>query len=638
MKVSYTWLQTYFSEPLPSVLELDTLLSLHAFEIEGIEQVGEEWVIDVDVLPNRSSDCLSHRGIARELATLLARPLKSDPLREPLPSIAQSRVLTVEVENAELCPRYMATVMRGVTIGPSPLWLSDALLRLGQRSVNNVVDATNYVMFNLGQPLHAFDLGKLTPRPDGVRGIAVRAAREGERITLLGGAELTLSPRNLVIADEVLGDPLALAGVKGGTLAEIGPETVDIVLESANFQYVSVRKTSREFRLTTDASVRFQNEPVPELAAFAMRDVARLIEEIAGGVIEGGVDVFVGSREGMPIEVTLTEMNDLLGTEITVDEVERILVRFEWEFSRHEEHFTVTPPWERTDLSIKEDIIEEVGRVYGYGEIPSRLPKSPEKPPRVHARYYAMEKVRHALVSAGYSEVYTYVLADRGEVELENPLAADKSFLRSTLRPGLLRALEHNVHHAPYLGLDTVRLFEIGTVFTARGEYMSVSLGARAVRGKQTTVDRTIVKDIECLADLLGVKVTVKPEDGVAEFDLDALLPLLDEPEGAYPTVTLDRGVHFAPWSPYPYAPRDIAVWVPADTPAEEVLAVIVVHAPDLLVRHYQFDSFEKDGRTSYAWHLVFQAEDRTLTDSEVFAIMADITDALNAREDWEVR
>lgn len=640
MKTSHKWLQTYFEDELPSAQELADVLTFHSFEIEGVEQVGDDWVIDIDVLPNRSSDCLSHRGIARELSTILSRPLTRDPLRDPLPAWdSASDVLQIEVEDTKSCSRYMGAVVRGVTVGPSPTWLKERLETLGQRSINNVVDATNYVMLDVGQPLHAFDLDKLQADEANRRAITVRHAEQGEHITLLTGEDRVLAAHHTVIADGVAGVPLAIAGVKGGKTAEIGVETVDLVLECANFHYAPIRKTSRELRLATDASLRFQNEIPPQLSAFALRDLIELVLDIAGGKLVGVGDVYEEPGEGMPVEVSLGQINTLLGTMLSIDEVERILVRFEWEFSRSGEIFVVTPPWERTDLHIKEDIIEEIGRVHGYRDIRGVLPPPQTHPPRVHKSLYYSEMVRRALSLLGYSEVYTYTLQDRGEVELQNPLAADKSCMRMDLRTGILGALELNANNAPYLGLDTVKVFELGPVFRAQGEILHCALGARAVSGKQSKADAELMADLATLAESLGQELTTEsPQDGVVEFSLDALLPGLPEPEGYAPALIWDPATRYRPWSVYPCIYRDIAVWVPQGTPAEEVLAVVLEVSPELLVKHYQFDSFEKDARVSYAWHLVFQSKDRTLTDDDVAPIMDAVTKALNAREGWAVR
>lgn len=638
MKVSRNWLQTFFAEELPGAEELAELLTFHAFEIEGVEQVADDWVIDVDVLPNRSSDCLSHRGIAREISTLLSIPMERDPLREVIPAFDDTDQLAVDVADKSLCPRYIGVVMRGVTVGPSPDWLRTRLEAIGQKSINNIVDATNYLMFELGQPLHAFDLAKIGQK-EGVRSIYVRPAEDGEMLILLSGETLTLTSEDHVIADGVSGTPLALAGVKGGNEAEVTADTADVLLEAANFNYLMVRNMARRHKLATDASLRFQNEPARQLPAFAMRDLVTLIKDVAGGQYMGGRDVYDATHEHSPVDVTLRQINGLLGISLSVDDIERILVRFEWEFSRDGDEFAITSPWERTDLHQPVEFIEEIGRVWGYRNITSVLPRKTEHAPRLSKQQYYTDKIRRVLSERGYDEVLTYTLTDHGEVELANALASDKGFMRMDLREGLLGALELNTHTAPFLGLDTLKLFEIGTVFRTHGEVLHLALGSKAVSGTQSKADKMLMADLASLAEALGMELTQEEvQDGVVELSIDALLIELPEPEGYVASSAWKPQVRYKPWSSYPCVYRDIAVWVPEGTPAEEVLAVVIEVAPDTLVKHYQFDSFEKDGRVSYAWHLVFQSIERTLTNEEIEPVMASVTEALNSREGWEVR
>lgn len=636
MRISYNWLQTYFDSELPEPEALAELLTFHAFEVEGVEKAGNDTVLDVDVLANRSSDCLSHRGIARELSVLLSVPLKKDPLRESLPAWEEPEGFTVlPADDTDLSPRHMAAVVRGVTVGPSPQWLQDRVRALGQRPINNIVDATNFVMYDLGQPVHAFDLDKIEAE-DGARRIQVTPAKEGEQITLLGGEVRTLRESHLVIRDLVSGYALDVAGIKGGAQAELTSDTVDIVVDCANFNYLAVRKASRELKLSTDASTRFQNEPSPHLAAFAMRDVLALIRDVAGGQLVGVVDRFTEPPSRAPVRTSLQDINSVLGTDMTVTDMENILVRFEYEFSRDEEHVTVTPPWERSDLNIPADLIEEIGRVYGYNNITGVLPEAPTSPV-LNKRFFYEEKTRHLLNEMGYSEVYTYTLREKGEVSLVNPLAADKGCLRSTLREGVEDALTKNTATAPLLGLDTLKVFELGPVFRQEGEYLALALGTRAVTGKQKKAEVALAADIENLSQALGTELVGKTEDGIFETIFEAALPDLPEPVGYLPALPYRTDARFTMWSVYPYVLRDLALWVPEGVLAEEPLAVIVATASDLLVRHDLFDEFSKEGKTSYAFHLVWQAVDRTLTDEEVGKEMQAVEAALRERG-WEVR
>lgn len=629
MKVSYKWLQTYFDEKLPSPDDLGKLLTFHAFEIEGIEEINGDSVIDVDILPNRSSDCLSHRGIAKEISVLLNTKLKDDPFKKELVKFDDSKSIEVNIEDEKLCSRYGAVVVNGVKIGASPKWLVEYLEALGQKSINNVVDATNYVMLNIGQPLHAFDMGKLKGDK---KKITVRSAKAGEKITSLTGEEYELDESNLLITDGNSDVAIGIAGVKGGKVAEIDNKTKDIVIESANFNFVSVRKTSQKLKLWTDASIRFQNEPSAELVSYALRDVVALIQDIAGGDIEGGIDVYTGIEEKKPVSVKLSEINTLLGSDIKESEVNDIFDRFDFEYTSKDGVFTVTPPFERTDIEIKEDLIEEVGRVYGYKNVKSVPLSSIDKKPRINKVYYYASLIRSVLVEKGFSEVYTYTFTNSGDIEMENPLASDKGFLRNNLSDGISNSLDLNSKNVPLLGLERIKEFEIGTVFNKNGEYLSIAIG-----GSGKKVEKIINEVIDLLEEKIGKKPSGKIVDGILEFNLTDLVKNLKDPE-EYIEFSKKDIVTFIPISPYPFMLRDIAVWVPSSVKEIDIVEIIKEKGSDLLIRIDHFDVFEKDDKTSYAFHLVFQSNKKTLSDEEVNKIMEGVTSSLDGHSDWEVR
>jgi phenylalanyl-tRNA synthetase beta chain len=640
MRVSRNWLQEYFEAELPSAAQLAETLTFHAFEVEGVEQVGDDWVIDVDVLPNRSSDCLSHRGIAYELSVLLSLPMKKDPLREALAPLPVADTLRITLEKHQSCDRYIGAHMRGVSMAPSPAWLQNRLRAIGQRPINVVVDITNYVMCDLGQPMHAFDAAALTRDTQDTYHIGARVAKEGERITTLTGETCTLTPEDTVISDMTTDTPLAIAGVKGGAHAEVTPETTDIILEAAHFAYLPVRKTSRRVKIATESSLRFQNDPSALLPEYAIRKAIRLIEEIAGGSLAGVAEAGKNPPSQQPVDVTLSRINTLLGTALTTSDVEDILVRFGWTFSRDNEEFAISSPWERTDLHIEEEYIEEIGRVHGYSTLVGSLPPAPRRALEMHPQQYYVEALSRALSDIGYAEVYTYTLQNSGEVALENPLAADKSHLRSTLTHGMHDALAKNAYTAPVLGeYTTLTCFEIGTIWRGGKEHLSLAVGVRALAGKQSKAEAGLCEHVREVLTTIGANKVVLPplENGVLEIDLSALIETLPRPTHYGMPLPCNMAARYTPWSVYPHVLRDIAVWVPEDFPNEEVAAIIIATAPETLLRHDLFDTFSKDGRTSYAWHLVFQSTERTLTDEEVSGTMEDIAAACTKRG-WEVR
>lgn len=644
MKVSVAWLQKYFAEPLPSAAELEDALTFHSSEVEEKTGEGAQAVLDVKVLPDRAPYALSHRGIAYELAAALDRPLKDDPLREALPDFSAAGDARVSVSIADpKCLRYMAARVTGVKVGPSSDWLREALTRVGQRSINNIVDATNYVMLNIGQPLHAFDAGKLAAGAGGTNAISIRAAREGEKITTLTGEEYTLPAGTLLIVDGNTDASIAIAGVKGGKVAEVTSDTTDIIIEAANFDGVSVRKTSQALKLWTDASLRFQNKLSPELAAYGMRDVLALILELAGGTLSGVVDSYPDPEQpASPVSVTLAQLNGLLGTSFSVEDVGSALTRLALEHVIEGDHITVRPSFERRDITQWQDLAEEVGRIIGYDRVePAALPPMPATPDQ--KRFAGIERIKDFLTERGFTEISTQSFAETGEIELANPLQQERPWLRASLAANMEDALARAANVAPrVMGPEPMlKLFELGTVFTKGSEHLSLALGYRQLSGKPSAaLLQEVVDALLGAFPAAGLGRGADTGTGVAEISLkDANLESIGE---GYVPVRIALGP-YQPFSIYPSALRDIAVWTPAGTEESQVALLIEKNAGELLARIDLFDRFEKpqeDGasRISYAFRLVFQAPDRTLSDADIDPVMARVTDALNGEHSWQVR
>jgi len=320
MIISYNWLQSYFKEKLPSPEKVAELLIFHAFEVESVEKKVNDTILDVKVLPDRAHDTLSHRGIARELAVHLNTRIIDTKKSEKSQTEKSHRTLSIDVKDSALCRRYAGRIIEGVEVRPSPQWLVERLESIGQKSINNIVDATNFVMFDIGQPLHAFDTNKV----DG--DIIVRNAEGGEKITTLDGKEVELNNQTLLIADER--SPLAIAGIKGGKKAEINADTANIILEAANFSPTNIRKTSRRLGIQTDSSKRFENERSPEGVEEAMERITTLIVEVAGGKdtkVGDVVDMYPRKPASYVVGVSTDEVNRILGTNISEKEIALIL-------------------------------------------------------------------------------------------------------------------------------------------------------------------------------------------------------------------------------------------------------------------------------------------------------------------------
>ncbi len=567
-------------------------LTFHAFEIES----AESEILDVKVTPNRGHDCLSHRGIAKELSAILNLPLKNDPLAAR-PRLAATDGVAVSI-NTPLCSRYIAGYIRGVKVGPSPEWLRQALESLGQRSINNIVDATNYVMFNIGQPLHAFDAGKLTAKA-GKYAIAVRLAHPGETMLALDDKEYKLLETMLVIADQHSDTAIGIAGVKGGKPSGVDESTTDIILESAQFDGVSVRRTAAALKLRTDASERFQQVISPELALYGAAAAADLICKIAGGEVEGFTDVYPAPLAQRSVSISVESINKILGTELTGAEVADVFIRLGFGYKEEGGIFEVMPPPERLDILIPEDLAEEVGRVVGYDKVvPVELPKF-EKDPEVNAIFYAAEKMRETLISQGYSEVFTSVFADEGERAVANKVDSVRPYLRTSLIDGLNEAHAKNARNKDLLGLKEVKLFEIGSVWKGGKETMMVG--------------------------------TVTDKEKASEK------PLASVPATKYDDLPLSTTERYKPFSRFPSITRDIALWVSSGTTMENVMAVIAKALGDFAVRIDLFDEFKKGDKISYAFRTVFQSPEKTLTNDEANAAMEKVYTVV-AKNGWQVR
>ena len=599
MNISREWLQTYFEKELPNAATLAEALTFHAFEIESVENN----ILDVKVTPNRGHDCLSHRGIAKELSAILDIPLKQDPLREAVELKPTADAVFVSVEDSKLCQRYIAGYIRGIKVGPSPEWLRKRLEAIGQKSINNVVDATNYMMFDLGQPLHAFDAGELKNKDSRFK-IEVRAAKKGENMVALDDKEYKLEPNNLVIADANAGAAIGIAGVKGGKPSGVSEETKDIILESANFNGVSVRKTAQALKLRTDASERFQQVLSPELAAYGMRAAAELIVKLtcpeqsrrAGGELIGFTDEYPSPQTSTQISVSAAKINQIIGTKLSENDMADVFARLDLPFENNKGVFTIHVPFERLDLVIPEDIAEEVGRIVGYDQVPSvELSLFPKKP-GVNKNFYWSERIREDLMADGYSEVYTSVFRESGEREVLNKVGGERPFLRSNLTDGLSEALEKNIRSKELLGISEVRLFEIGVAW--RGGKEDVLVGVASEKG------------------------------GISEKPLSEMAEKL--PEGtSYEPLPTSPAERYQSFSRYPYIVRDVALWVSGGTEADE--------AGELLVRSEKFDEFKKGDKISYAFRLVFQSFDRTLIDDDANSRMESVYAALKSKG-FEIR
>lgn len=618
MKISYNWLKAYVPD-IPEAEKLADIFTYHLCEVESVEkladlpaQAGGDFIFDLGILPNRAHDLLSHVGVAKELSGLLAIPFK-DPT--PMYKTPEPKSTSLKVEiNSGNCRRYSARIVRNIKVSPSPEWVVKHLEGIGQRSINNIVDATNIVMYDCGQPCHAFDLKKLASEK-----IIITNAKAGEELPVVGrdGIIAKLIETDLVITDGE--KSLALGGVKGGRDSCISDDTTEIVLEVANFNPTAVRKTARRLGLLSDSAKRFENDLSQTLCDFGMFALSALLIELCPeAVFEDIVDIYKAPQKERIISFTKSHIEKLLGIEIPLADFENILTKYDYSYTKKgDEYLMIVPPL-RLDLTGSHDMAEEIGRVYGYDKVIPKFPKI-NFIPKENKLNEQIVQVRAHMIDDGYREVMTYVFTNTGDVEVLAS-ASDKKFLRTNLADGLLKSYELNKLNAPLLELSEIKIFEIGTVFIKDKEEIHV-----AYNEKNKIIEVTLEEFIESTSS-----------EVVSEKSSDLLTSTLGQTI-SYTTSDSVPQV-FKMWSIYPFIVRDIAVWVPENTDPKILSDIYQEFGTELLQGEPQLvDTFSKNGKTSYAFRLIFQSYDRTLTDEEVNAIMSKITEKIT-KMGFEVR
>ena len=629
-----------------------------------VDYLGDT-VLDLELTPNRL-DCLSVLGVAHEVAALTGKTVKEPETNYKEAGAPITEQIYISVESPELCRRYTASLLQGVKIGPSPQWLQDRLTRAGLRPINNVVDVTNFVMLEYNQPLHSFDYDLIKDAT-----VIVRRARPGEMLTTLDGVERKLTAENLVIADA--NDAIGIGGVIGGANSEISVNTVNVLLESATFDGANNRETAQTLELRTEATLRFEKGLRPELAPIALRRATGLIQEVAGGTVAPGiVDVLSDEGADAPVvPLTGEKIRRMLGMEVDQKRVQETLdaLGFTWEFAGESE-LKVTVPYWRNDVNIEEDLIEEVVRTIGYDSVPTTMLSSPipfQQPVPVMG---LRDRIKDLLASEGIQEVINYPLVTLQQLEqveqldpanlpmrVTNPMSADREYLRTTLRASLLATLAGNQGH----GAGPFRLFEAGRVFWPRegdlpDERETVAGVLAGLRHEPSWLEDDSLLDfydakgvVELVLNRLGVSATYEPSDDPSFHPgrcavikvADAVIGVVGE---VHPVVMDRLGLEspqvaafelylgpilaalpegqqqFEPLPRYPSATRDLALVMPTDVDAGQVTRLILRHRG--VDRADLFDIYAgeniAEGTKSLAFHVYFQARDRTLTNEEV--------------------
>lgn len=643
----------------------------------------DDEVLELDLTPNRA-DALSMLGVAYETAAILGKEVKLPEITTEASAEKAANYISVKVEAPEDNPLYTAKIIKNVKIGPSPLWMQTRLMSAGIRPHNNVVDITNYILLEYGQPLHAFDYDRF-----GSKEVVIRHAHEGEKITTLDDAERTLTAEQLVITNGTV--PVALAGVMGGADSEVNSDTTTILLESAYFAGPSIRATSKHHGLRSEASSRYEKGVDPERVRPAAERAAQLIAELAGGeVLEGRMEADHLTIEPAVVSVTLEKINRVLGTDMVETEVVEIFNRLKFAVTAEEGTFTVTAPTRRGDIMIEEDLLEEVARLYGYDNIPKTLPKGAATAGGLNPVQEKRRAARGFLEGAGLYQAITYSLTSedkatsfaiekREPVKLAMPMSEERSRLRLSLIPQLLEAVSYNLARQR----DSIALYEIGSVFLSEGkdvqpeerEHIAGAITGlwveNAWQGEKKPVDFYVAKGIlEGLFAKLGAEESV--EWKAAQLDgmhpgRTAEILLAGEVIGfvgqVHPNVQKQLDLkntyvfeikagplfqaelpelQYVPIPRFPSISRDIALVVDKDVTAGTIETIIKEAGGKLLKTVHVFDLYEGEhmevGKKSIAFSLTYADPERTLTDEEVVKAHNKVLAAVKEKAGAELR
>ncbi|MEZ5287905.1 MAG: phenylalanine--tRNA ligase subunit beta [Vicinamibacterales bacterium] len=675
MKVLYSWLREFVDVGKPAE-EVGRRLSLRGLALEGLDPAGEgDAVLDVDVTANRP-DCLSTRGIAREIATIYGLPLKEPPALWQAEAAAGGSTdgVTVAIDAPDLCTRFAAAVA-DVRMGPSPAWMQARLVACGVRPISNIVDITNYVLLEIGQPMHAYDQARLAGAS-----LTARLARAGEQTVTLDGKSRSMGAEMLVIADAA--ESQGVAGVMGGAHSEVSDDTRRIVFEAACFDARSVRTTSKRLGLRTEASMRFERGADPTAQLTAIRRACALLEQIgAGSPAAPPVDVIARPWQPRVIHLARPRIAGLLGMDVPDAEVARILAALGFTATAVDGGWQVAAPGWRVDMHRDVDLIEEIGRHHGFEHLPTTFPGVQQAPAPSDPRIGRDARARRAAQAAGFSEAISFAFIEArhaapfagtdAPVALANPLSEKFAVMRPSLVPGLVDAVSHNRRH----GRRDIQLFEIGTRFAPRGETRALACAWTGLAtpdhgsGGRRDVD---FFDIKGFAELLGAAFDVEfsvdaPAEGSIEANvlvpgraasvrvgdraigwLGQLQPAIGDAHDVPANdviyaaeVDLDALTAAAPIDTrrsrplprFPTAVRDIAMLVDESLSAATVRGTIQAGTPDTLVSVVEFDRYQgkgiPEGKVSLALRLTFQSADRTLTDAEVDAATAAVVEVL---------
>lgn len=623
MKFSYAVLKK-FVPGAPPINELAEKITMRLFEVESVA----DDVVDIKILPNRYSDAACYRGLAREIATMCNLPLKNTKTAKPKATL--NKAVPTSIGISHLCRRIASCPVEKITIKESPSWLRDALTASGIRSINNLVDITNYVTLETGQPLHAFDFDKMR---GGI--LAVRQAREGEQVETLDRQIIALNPSALVLADEQYA--LDIAGIKGGVRAEISAATKNILLTAANFDGTVIYKTSRRINLATDASARFSHHLHPALVEQGMHRALALIAELCGGKTGIITDIYPKPIKPLFITYDHAQCTALTGLAISEQKALSLLKQLGFTIKGR----AIQPPPERVDIEGLHDIAEEIARMHGYENIAEEAPRIEIASMELNALSACVDATRRAL-GITLDEIYLPSFGKAGTVALENALSAERAYLRASLAPELIAAAENNLRF-----FEQAHIFEINAVFTKKATHEPMETRALGIALSHKKINqypllRGIVED---WADMLRLPIIYKEESnerlGLYIHDKQIGALWIANKQTSVAEINLEQcAPHFSPTPTYEEPPkyptinRDLSLRLPKGMRVETLIDAIRTAASPLLKNIDVIDSYQD----SITIRLIFQSPKRTLTDDEIHDAMQKITAILTREYAIEIR
>ncbi len=693
MLFSYNWLKDYIKGEIPKPKKLAEVLTMHSFEVEDVKKQDKDFILDIDILPDRAYDCFCHIGMAREIGAILNKEIVNyDNLeREKLdPEKTDLSKLKIVIKNSSLVPRYSALVIKDINIAQSPNWIKERLKAVGIKPINNIVDLTNFVMLETNQPLHAFDYDKIKKQK-----LILRKSNKGEKIITLDEVERKLY-KGTLIAEDGKDRLVDLAGIMGGKLSQIDKNTNNIILQAANFDREIIYKASKKLKHKTEASNIYSQGITPDLTMLALERIFFLLKKEGGNPkLSQIIDRYKKRVSCQKIKLDLNYIEKLLGEKVSKKKIKKTFKSLEFKIvASTTKSITVEIPTFRQDILIPEDLIEEIGRIVGFEKIKPIFPVLSVKAPERNFNIFWRNRVKDILKEFGFTETYNYSFFGDKEadifgykkedlIQVKNPVSLEQKYLRSSLIPNLMRNIEKN---QKFKGISQkvytkrIKLFELGKIFL-KNNFSEKNMLSGTIADKEAKLSSEIFFNlkgtIDSLLNKLGItnilyddfeptpeesKKSVWNKERCAELKvgdeeigflgeinpsvckklkLSGKIVLFDIDFGKLKNLATEEQ-EYQPISVYPSAVRDLAVLVPIDIKVAEVLNLMNTAGGKLVRDIDLFDEYVGEnlprGRKNLAFHVIYQAEDRTLTSKEIDGIHKKIIRELEKNPQWKVR